>query len=98
MLVRSAERLIASLDAKTLLPMASSDYWELVERSVTLGTAASVLAGLRSATEVLPLVGRARAGRANRRPLPRRWPLRCTDSSGPWATRGCSTTPPPTPR
>jgi len=57
MLVRSAERLIASLDAKTLLPMASSDYWELVERSVTLGTAASVLAGLRSATEVLPLVG-----------------------------------------
>ena len=57
MLVRSAQRLIASLDAGTRLPMASSDYWELVERSVTLGTAASVLAGLRSATEVLPLVG-----------------------------------------
>ena len=57
MLLLSTQRLLASLDADTLLPMASSDYWELVERSVTLGTAASVLAGLRSATEVLPLVG-----------------------------------------
>ena len=57
MLVRSAERLIASLDAKTAAADGLLDYWELVERSVTLGTAASVLAGLRSATEVLPLVG-----------------------------------------
>ena len=57
MFLLSTQRLLASLDADTLLPMASSDYWELVERSVTLGTAASVLAGLRSATEVLPLVG-----------------------------------------
>ena len=57
MLVRSAERLIAVLDPDTRLPMPSSDYWELVEQSVTLGTAASVLAGLRSASEVLPLVG-----------------------------------------
>jgi len=57
MLRLSASRLIASLDARTQLPMAASDYWELVERSVTLGTAASVLAGLRSATVVLPLVG-----------------------------------------
>ena len=59
MFLLSTQRLLASLDADTLLPMASSDYWELVERSVTLGTAASVLAGLRSATEVLPLVGGA---------------------------------------
>lgn len=57
MLLLSSQRLLASLDTRTLLPVASSDYWELVERSVTLGTAASVLAGLRSATEVLPLVG-----------------------------------------
>jgi GH15 family glucan-1,4-alpha-glucosidase len=57
MLVRSATRLMAVIDSRTHLPKASSDYWELVERSVTLGTAASVLAGLRSATEVLPLVG-----------------------------------------
>ena len=57
MLVRSATRLMAVIDPRTGLPKASSDYWELVEPSVTLGTAASVLAGLRSATEVLPLVG-----------------------------------------
>jgi GH15 family glucan-1,4-alpha-glucosidase len=57
MLVRSATRLMSVIDSRTRLPKASSDYWELVERSVTLGTAASVLAGLRSATEVLPLVG-----------------------------------------
>ena len=35
----------------------SSDYWELVEETLTLGTAAAVLAGLRSITDVLPLVG-----------------------------------------
>ncbi len=57
MLARSATRLISVLDSRTHLPKPSSDYWELVERSVTLGTAASVLAGLRSAGEVLPLVG-----------------------------------------
>lgn len=59
MLVRSAQRLLVCVDPATGLPMASSDYWELVERSVTLGTAASVLAGLHSATDVLPLVGEA---------------------------------------
>jgi glucoamylase len=57
LLVRCSRRLLASLDARTSLPPASSDYWELVERTLTLGTAAAVLAGLRSATEVLPLVG-----------------------------------------
>ncbi|HET9021597.1 MAG TPA: hypothetical protein VFN34_06900 [Ornithinibacter sp.] len=57
MLVRCARRLLASLDRATALPPASSDYWELVEDRVTLGTVAAVLAGLRSATHVLPLVG-----------------------------------------
>ena len=57
MLVRSSRRLLASLDSETALPPASSDYWELVERTLTLGTAAAVLAGLRSAGQVLPLVG-----------------------------------------
>lgn len=57
MLVRSSRRLLASLDSQTALPPASSDYWELVERTLTLGTAAAVLAGLRSASQVLPLVG-----------------------------------------
>ncbi len=46
-----------SLDATTALPPVSSDYWELVEEVLTLGTAAAVLAGLRSVTDVLPLVG-----------------------------------------
>ena len=57
LLVRCSRRLLASLDARTALPPASSDYWELVEHTLTLGTAAAVLAGLRSATDVLPLVG-----------------------------------------
>ena len=56
-LVRSAYALLASLDAATFLPPVSSDYWELVEDTLTLGTAAAVLAGLRSAGSVLPLVG-----------------------------------------
>lgn len=57
LVVRSATRLMAVLDPANGLPMPSSDYWELVEQSVTLGTAAAVLAGLRSAAEVLPLLG-----------------------------------------
>ncbi len=57
MVVRSANGLLASLDATTSLPPASSDYWELAEDTLTLGTAAAVLAGLRSASEVLPVVG-----------------------------------------
>lgn len=57
LVARSANRLMAVLDPASGLPMPSSDYWELVEQSVTLGTAAAVLAGLRSAAEVLPLVG-----------------------------------------
>ena len=57
MLVRSARRLLRSLDATTSLPPPSSDYWELAEDQLTLGTAAAVLTGLRSAGEVLPLVG-----------------------------------------
>ena len=65
--------------------MAASDYWELVERSVTLGTAASVLAGLRSATEVLPLVGETALADADPGGGRRRWPPRCTGSS---AARG----------
>ena len=57
MLVRSARRLLASLDATTSLPPPSSDYWELAEDRLTLGTAAAVLSGLRSAGDVLPTVG-----------------------------------------
>lgn len=57
MLVRSARRLLASRDPGTGLPPPSSDYWELVEDRLTLGTAAAVLAGLRAATDALFHVG-----------------------------------------
>ena len=57
LLVRSANRLLGSLDETTALPPASSDYWEIAEDTLTLGTAAAVLAGLRSGADVLPLVG-----------------------------------------
>ena len=84
--MRSAQRLLACVDPATGLPMAASDYWELVERSVTLGTAASVLAGLRSAAEVLPLVGEVALADARGRRVTR-WPPRCTGSSAARATR-----------
>lgn len=57
LLVRSCTKLLDSLDEATALPPASSDYWEIVEDTLTLGTAAAVLAGLRSGAVVLPLVG-----------------------------------------
>jgi len=56
-LVRSARGLLASLHDTTYLPPASSDYWELAEDTLTLGTAAAVLTGLRSAASVLPPLG-----------------------------------------
>ena len=57
MIVLSARRLLASRDAGSGLPPPSSDYWELVEDRLTLGTASAVLAGLRAATDVLGHVG-----------------------------------------
>ncbi|MBM6400617.1 hypothetical protein [Phycicoccus sonneratiae] len=57
MLVRSARRLLASRDPGTGLPPPSSDYWELVEDRLTLGTAAAVLAGLYAAGDALFAVG-----------------------------------------
>ncbi|MBM6405466.1 hypothetical protein JQN72_14565 [Phycicoccus sp. CSK15P-2] len=68
MLIRCTRRLLTSRESGTGLPHPSSDYWELVERELTLGTAAAVLAGLRSADRVLRVVGEMamadRAGRA----------------------------------
>lgn len=57
MFVLASRRLLASIDATTSLPIPSSDYWELAEDRLTLGTAAAVLSGLRCASDVLPLVG-----------------------------------------
>ena len=57
MLVRSTSLLLSTSDPGTGLPPPSSDYWELVEDTLTLGTATAVLAGLRGAQRVLPYVG-----------------------------------------
>lgn len=57
MLVSSARRLLVSRDPVSGLPPPSSDYWELVEHTLTLGTAAAVLTGLRCADRVLRVVG-----------------------------------------
>ncbi|GGL41804.1 hypothetical protein GCM10012283_25500 [Phycicoccus endophyticus] len=57
MLTRSTRLLLTIRDPVTGLPPASSDYWELAEDRLTLGTAAVVLTGLRAAAAVLPLVG-----------------------------------------
>jgi glucoamylase len=56
LLVRSAAGLLACLDGTTMLPPVSSDYWELSEDTLTLGTAAAVLAGLRSAEGALTAI------------------------------------------
>ncbi|HET7475071.1 MAG TPA: glycoside hydrolase family 15 [Dermatophilaceae bacterium] len=40
------------------LPAASPDYWEVPERSLTLGIAAALLAGLRAAPRVYAVLGR----------------------------------------
>ena len=44
----SGRALMSATDEPSGLPTASMDYWELHERSLTLGTAAPVLAGLES--------------------------------------------------
>lgn len=46
---RSTDRILARLDPATGLPAPSSDYWEAPEERLTLGIAASALAGLEAA-------------------------------------------------
>ena len=55
-LARAASRLLGITDTPSHLPAASSDYWEVAETVLTLGTAAPVLLGLEAATAL------ARAG------------------------------------
>jgi len=68
MLVRSTRRILDSIDTDSGLPAACPDYWEMPERTTTLGTCAVLAAGLEAATRVLPVVGErtltARAGEA----------------------------------
>lgn len=52
LLERSTAQLLHQVDTPTSLPPPSADYWEHRENSLTLGTAAPVLAGLRSAHRI----------------------------------------------
>lgn len=57
MIDRSTERLLADARTPTGLPSASSDYWEVDETVLTLGIAASALAGLSSAASLYARAG-----------------------------------------
>jgi hypothetical protein len=61
---RTSARILALTQDGTRLPPPSSDYWEVPETSLTLGTVAPMLAGLEAAAAVYSDVGRsAFAGR-----------------------------------
>ena len=62
MLARCAEVTLALVANPRGLPPASSDYWEEREHTLTLGTAAPLLAGLEAAATLLPLLGRTALG------------------------------------
>jgi len=65
MIVRSTRHLLALTDRRGTLPKASSDFWELGEATLTLGTAAPLLSGLEAAGQLSRDVGQpARAGAA----------------------------------
>ena len=57
LVVRSVAAIRANVDLATGLPAISPDYWEVAESSPTLGTLAPLLAGLRSASDVLRTLG-----------------------------------------
>lgn len=52
MLKRSSARLLRLTDRGTALPPVSSDYWEVTESQVTLGTAGPTLLGLQALKEL----------------------------------------------
>ncbi len=56
LLTRSTAHSLALIDTADALPPISPDYWETRERSLTLGTAAPLLAGLESAAQLFPLL------------------------------------------
>ncbi len=55
---RSTAFILGQVDTPTGLPRASSDYWEVHARTLTLGTAAPLLAGLEAALEIYRDQGR----------------------------------------
>jgi glucoamylase len=64
---RSTDAALRSISSPSGLPPASPDYWEVPEREITLGTAAPLLAGLRSAELVHTWAGDTRRAEAARR-------------------------------
>ncbi|WP_205857238.1 glycoside hydrolase family 15 protein [Phytoactinopolyspora endophytica] len=61
----STDAILRLIDNEDSLPPPSSDFWELEEGELTLGTAAPLLAGLESATEIYASLGeQPTAGRA----------------------------------
>lgn len=57
LVVRSTDRIIASLRTPSGLPAATPDYWEVTERSPTLATCAVLAAGLECAVRLLSELG-----------------------------------------
>jgi hypothetical protein len=57
LVVRSVAAIRANVDLETGLPAISPDYWEVAESSPTLGTLAPLLVGLRSASDLLHILG-----------------------------------------
>ena len=60
---RSTRHILALTDRPDSLPPPSSDYWEVGESRLTLGTAAPLLSGLHAAAEVQAVLGRRTAAR-----------------------------------
>ncbi|QTE29830.1 glycoside hydrolase family 15 protein [Pengzhenrongella sicca] len=68
---RSTEHILDLTDRESALPPASSDFWEVGEARLTLGTAAPLLSGLESAARIYstlaePAPATAAGARANR--------------------------------
>lgn len=66
LLRRSTAFLLAEVDGRDALPAPSSDYWEHRERSLTLGTAAPVLAGLEASARLHARLGDDAAAQQSR--------------------------------
>jgi glucoamylase len=64
LLDRSTDHVLALTGGRSALPPPSSDYWELRERKLTLGTAAPLLAGLTAAGSVYATLGEPVRSRA----------------------------------
>lgn len=71
MIIASTRRIMQSIDTRSGLPAACPDYWEVHERTTTLGTCAILASGLESATRLLRLVGETDLARSADRGLER---------------------------